>query len=263
MSIHFLCPIGIKFTSLVDDGFSIGLAFAAGFPEAFSSSCIGTGFSGKFVNTVHNFDPRYGLILKQRLNFNFNTVSSAVIANLCPRLGQIVHCFGSTLLYELLLDLVATYILGIKIDFLFLLVTEQHRRIVHFRTISNLLRSIVWITSGLLTFFSNRCSFSCNRFPCRSSLACTSARGGCVIISCLSSWPDAAGFPGALWPTGNSSIISATAPQRLSWLTEKQLNVFAYCLWSVLMSFFHWYIGIPDARFLRNSAAVFSAVPCR
>ena len=60
--------------------------------------------------------------------------------------------------------------------------------------------------------FSNRCSYSCNKFLCRSSLACTSARGGCVRISCSSSWPDAAGFPEALWPTGNSSIISATSP---------------------------------------------------
>ena len=31
----------IKFTSLVDDGFNTGLAFAAGFPEAFPSSWIG------------------------------------------------------------------------------------------------------------------------------------------------------------------------------------------------------------------------------
>ena len=41
MSIHFLCSIGIKFQLLVDDGFNIGLAFAAGFPEALSSSWIG------------------------------------------------------------------------------------------------------------------------------------------------------------------------------------------------------------------------------
>ena len=70
---------------------------------------------------------------------------------LCPGLGEIVHCFGSTVLFEFLLDLEATYILGLKIDFLFLLVTEEHGRIVQFRPISNLLRSIVWITSGLLT----------------------------------------------------------------------------------------------------------------
>ena len=41
MSIHFLCPVGIEFTSLTDDGFNIGLAFAGSFPEAFSSSWIG------------------------------------------------------------------------------------------------------------------------------------------------------------------------------------------------------------------------------
>ena len=55
------------------------------------------------------------------------------------------------LLHEFLLDLEASYILGIKMDFLFLLVTEEHRTIVQFRLISNLLRSIVWTTSGLLT----------------------------------------------------------------------------------------------------------------
>ena len=41
MSIHVLCSIGIVSQPLVDDGFSIGLAFAAGFPEAFFSSWIG------------------------------------------------------------------------------------------------------------------------------------------------------------------------------------------------------------------------------
>ena len=41
MSIHFLSLIGMKFQLLVDDGFNIGLAFAAGFSEALSSSWIG------------------------------------------------------------------------------------------------------------------------------------------------------------------------------------------------------------------------------
>ena len=41
MSIHCLCPIRIKSQPLVDDGFNIGLAFAASFPEAVSSSWIG------------------------------------------------------------------------------------------------------------------------------------------------------------------------------------------------------------------------------
>ena len=70
---------------------------------------------------------------------------------LCPRLVQNVHCFGFILLFQFLFDLEATYTLGTKIDFLFLLVTEGQRRIVQLRLISNLLRSIVWITSGLLT----------------------------------------------------------------------------------------------------------------
>ena len=37
-----------------------------------------------------------------------------------------------------------------KSDLLFLLVVEEHRRIVQLRLVSNLLRSMVWITSGLL-----------------------------------------------------------------------------------------------------------------
>ena len=41
MPIHFLCCIGMKFQLLVYDGFNIGLAFPAGFPEALSSSWIG------------------------------------------------------------------------------------------------------------------------------------------------------------------------------------------------------------------------------
>ena len=41
MSIHCLCSIGVKSQPLVDDGFNIGLAFAAGFPKLFSSSWIG------------------------------------------------------------------------------------------------------------------------------------------------------------------------------------------------------------------------------
>ena len=47
----------------------------------------------------------------------------------------------------------ASYILGMKIDSLLLLVTEEQKRIVQFRLISNLLRSMVKITSGLLTIF--------------------------------------------------------------------------------------------------------------
>ena len=65
MSLHFLFPIRIKFTSLVDDDSVTGLAFATGFPEAFSSSRIG--------------------MAKERLNLNFNTVSSVVIANFYVR----------------------------------------------------------------------------------------------------------------------------------------------------------------------------------
>ena len=96
------------------------------------------GFSDTYVDTVQNSNPRFGLIFQQRFNLDFSTVSSVFVD------------FGSNHLYEFLIDLEATFILGITIDFLLLLVTEEHRRIVQLRLISNLLRSIVWITSGLL-----------------------------------------------------------------------------------------------------------------
>ena len=75
-----------KFTSFIDGGFSIGLAFA-GFLRSFLFLLDRHGFSDKFVNTVHYSNPRYGLILVQRLNLNFNTVSSFVIANCYVRDG--------------------------------------------------------------------------------------------------------------------------------------------------------------------------------
>ena len=116
--------------------------------------------------------------------------------------------------------------------------------------------------------FSNRCSYSCSRSPCRSSLACIYARGGCVRISTSSSWPGALGFSTALWETGNSSIISATAPQILSWLTEMTIwrsNSIFLVLPLKCIDFFplplplkspsHSYHGIRDDWSLRNSAA--------
>ena len=112
----------------------------------------GHGFSDKFVNTVHNSNQRYALILKQRLNLNFNTVASVLIANFYVRdWANSYIALDPTLKNEFLLDLEATSILDMKTDFLFLLLTEKQRRIVQIRLISNLVRSMVWIASGLLT----------------------------------------------------------------------------------------------------------------
>ena len=139
---------------------------------------------------------------------------------LCPRLGQIVHClwihpfirvpfwsrsnvysrhnywFPSPLGGE-----------GAKKNYL----TSTNLKPASEHSLDNF-----WSSDN----FSNRSSYSCNRFPCRSPLACNSARGSCVRNSYLSSWSDATGFSRALGPTGNSAIISATGPWRLSWLTE-------------------------------------------
>ena len=105
-----------------------------------------------FVDTVHNSNPRFGLAFQQRLNLDFNTICSVVIANfyVLDRAKSYIaldpsFCFSS------FFDLEAMYILGIKIGSLLLSVTEEHRRIVQLRLISNLRRSIVWITCSLLT----------------------------------------------------------------------------------------------------------------
>ena len=128
-------------------------------------------------------------------NLNFNAVPSVVIANFCPRPGQIVHCFGSILLFEFLHDVELSYILGKKIHFLFLLVTEKHRRncptSTDVKPASEHCLDKFWSSDN----FSNRCSYNFNKFPCRSSLACIPAIGNCVIISTLCSWPGALGYP--------------------------------------------------------------------
>ena len=122
---------GIKSNLLVDDGFNIGLAFTADFPEALSSSSwIGIASLTYFFNSFHNLNPKGGLILESRWNFNFNAVSSVSLENLCPRQGRIVHRFLSTLLRNFPVHLEVTSVLGIKIDSLLHSVMEEHRRIV-------------------------------------------------------------------------------------------------------------------------------------
>ena len=88
--------------------------------------------------------------------------------------------------------------------------------------------------------FPNRCSYSCNGFLCRSSFSCNSARGGCVRISCSSSWPDATGFTGALCSTGiRQSYPPLLRKDWQSWPSggAKKNQCLAYCHWSVSMSF--------------------------
>ena len=64
-----------------------------------------------------------------------------------------MHRFRSTPLHNFPFHLDVTCILGIKIDSSLHSVTEEHRTIVQLRPISNLLRSTIWITSGLLVVF--------------------------------------------------------------------------------------------------------------
>ena len=69
---------------------------------------------------------------------------------------------------------------------------------------------------------SNRCSYSCKRFHCRSSLACISARASCVRISCLSSRPDAERF---LQELSDQLVIlqSYPLPLRRYWADRRRL----------------------------------------
>ena len=150
MSIHCLCTMRVQSQPLVDDDFSVGLAFASGFTEAFSSSWIGmaslTNLSKPFTFLIQdsvwslNKDWTWPSILNLPIDCKL----------LCPRLGEIVHCFESILICEFLFDLEATKILGRLIWF-----SSWWRKsieeCVQLRLISSLLRSIVWITSGLLT----------------------------------------------------------------------------------------------------------------
>ena len=182
MSIHFLCPIRMKPQPLVDDGFKYWSRFCSGFPRSFLFLLDRHGFSDKFVNTVHNSNPRYGLILKQRLNLNFNTVSSVATANFYVRdwAGSYALLWTHSLIRCSLLDLEAIRKFScIKIDFLFLLVTEEHGSIVQSRPSSSLFRSTIWITSGpLVVFFVFFFKFSLiflQQVSRRSSSAWTSA----------------------------------------------------------------------------------------
>ena len=72
-------------------------------------------FSDVLFNAVRNSDPRYGLILEQWWNFNFNFVSSYWFANFYVRV-RILHCFGSTLSHMFARHLEVMRILGMKID---------------------------------------------------------------------------------------------------------------------------------------------------
>ena len=108
MSIHCHCSIGKKSQPLVDDGFNIGLAFAAGFPKL--SLPLGSAwllwqicqYRSQFESKIR-FD--LGTKIEPELQY---CILRSDCKLLCPRRDQIAHCFGSTLWYEFLLDLEAS-----------------------------------------------------------------------------------------------------------------------------------------------------------
>ena len=137
----FLCPIGRKSRPLVDDDFSIGLAFATDFSEAFSSSWID--FSDKFVNIVHNSNPRYGLQRNVELELQY-----CIVCHDCklsrPRERRISHYHESTIFHVFILHLDASCILDMM-SFSFRLDVTSMKKFCPIST--------NWITSGLLTSF--------------------------------------------------------------------------------------------------------------
>ena len=177
-SVHCLCSIGVKSQPHVDVSFIIGLVFAAGFPKAFSSSRIGmaslTNLSIPFTTLIwpSNF------WIKQSHQYSiFRMHCKHYMSEIGP---------NRTLLWINPFFRVPTWSRGIvnsrQKDWFFLLVTEEHRRIVQFRPIFNPASEHSLDNFWSSDNFSNRCLYSCNKFPCRSSLTCTSARKGCVWI---------------------------------------------------------------------------------
>ena len=205
---------------LVDDGFDIGLAFAAGFLEAFSSSWIGMAsltnlpipFTILVQDSVWSLNKDWTLTLILYLSCSLQTPLSET----GPKRTLLwIHPFIFVPFWNR-----GNVISRHKDWFASLLGDGREKKncptSTDLKPASEHSLDNFWSSDN----FSNRSSYTCNRFPCRSSLACNSARGGCVKISCLSNWSVAIGFTRALRPIGNSSIISAAAPQRLSWLTE-------------------------------------------
>ena len=128
--------------------------FCSGFPRSFLFLLDRHGFSDKFCQYRSQFESKIRFDLETKIEPELqHCIFRCDCKLLCPRLGQIVYCFGSTLWYEFLLDLEASYFLGIKVDFLFLLVTEENRGIVQSRPNSNLLRSTIRIIFGSLVVF--------------------------------------------------------------------------------------------------------------
>ena len=120
MSVHFLCPLGMMTVFVL-------VRFCSGFPRSFLFLLDRHGFSDKFVNTVHYSTSKIWFDLETKMEPKLQyCIFRCDCKLLRPRWVQIVHCFGSTLCYEFLLDLEASFFLGIKIDFFLLLVTEGH-----------------------------------------------------------------------------------------------------------------------------------------
>ena len=180
--------------------FQCWTCFCSGIPRSFLFLLDQHGFSDKLVNTVHNSNPRFGLIFEQ--SWTSILCLPCLLQTFMSETGPWRTSLSTTLfIWVPFFDLEATFVLGIKIELLFLLVTEEYRRIVQLRLISNLLRSIVWIPSGVLTISQIVPHVLALGFLV--ALHWLILRGRRVRIFC---------FSAALWSTGNSASTTVTAP---------------------------------------------------
>ena len=147
VSIHILSRTGIETEVNVTVGFCLGLALAMCFSEAMSSS-----FCHILINTIHDSNPRGGIVFKQRWNLNFDTVSIIMIANFCVQDWADTRILANPSSHtSSLFNFEASCILGINVASVVLLLYQECRSIVLFRQASNPHQNIIWIISGLLT----------------------------------------------------------------------------------------------------------------
>ena len=147
ISIHSISRTRIETEVNVTVGFCLGLALAMVFAEAVSSSSVVSIDSVTYLSTPFTMlTSRNGIVLKQRWNLNFNIVSIIMIANL-----HVHDCADSRilenpsiLLKESFFHCEASYILGISVASLVLLLYQEYRSIVLCRQASNPHQNIVW-----------------------------------------------------------------------------------------------------------------------
>ena len=146
----------MKFGLLVDAGFKIGIAFAAGLSEAYSPSWIGIA-SLTCLSTPLTIFIQEVVWSSNRDRIQTSTLFPPIVLQTFTsktkpnRSLLLIHPFAQ---FSYSSSRGSTYS-RIKIGSSVLSVVEEHRRSVQLLPKSNLLRSTIWIVSGLLAVFQN------------------------------------------------------------------------------------------------------------